>query len=240
MSGQGCNLHRAYTSANASAATSTTRNCSILPCWWCHLNVPRWRSRPNGSGSGSSRPPAPKTSRTSPHKVRLPLRPTWTPQMTTASVWRWKPLWHIGTDFGQEASSPAGRIVRASTCIWLGYVCTQILQMDNPHSLPVISNYGGGWHHQDNSGHQNAVLTGITLADGREWKETHCIYISGAKSWLLCVLASLPTSRPALRDVQIEQWSINQSLRALTTYTAFLHAGYILELGTGMPFSSGV
>ena len=94
--------------------------------------------------------------------------------------------------------------------------------------------------HQDNSGHQNAVLTGITLADGREWKETHCIYISGAKSWLLCVLASLPTSRPALRDVQIEQWSINQSLRALTTYTAFLHAGYILELGTGMPFSSGV
>ena len=28
--------------------------------------------------------------------------------------------------------------------------------------------------HQDNSGHQNAGLTGITLADGREWRNSFC------------------------------------------------------------------
>ena len=61
-------------------------------------------------------------------------------------------------------------------------------------------------------------------------------YTTSAKSWRLCVLASLPTSGPALRDVQIEQWSINQ--RALTKYTAFLHTGCIFELGIGMPLSS--
>jgi len=44
-----------------------------------------------------------------------------------------------------------------------------------PHTGPVISNSVGGWRHQDNSGHQNAVLTGITLADCREWKEIHSI-----------------------------------------------------------------
>ena len=81
-------------------------------------------------------------------------------------------------------------------------------------------------------------MTGITLADGREWKEIHCICISRAKFWLLCVLASLPTSGPALHDVQIEQWSINP--RVLTTYTAFLHTVCILELGIVLSLSSAL
>ena len=179
---------------------------------------------------------APETSRSSPYKVKLPFRLTWTPQMTTASVGRQKSFWRKSTNFGQKTSIPAGQIVRASTSIWLVYVCTQILQIDTQHSLPVISKFVLGWHHQDNSGHQNAGLTGITLADGREWKEIYCIRVYGAKSWLLCALASLPTSGPVLREDQIEQWSIYP--RAFTTYTAFLHTVCIFELGMGISLSS--
>ena len=39
--------------------------------------------------------------------------------------------------------SIAGRTLRASTCMCWGYLCTQILQVSNPHSLPVISISGG-------------------------------------------------------------------------------------------------
>jgi len=75
-------------------------------------------------------------------------------------------------------------------------------------------------------------------ARGWQRKERNTFHIIVVKSWLLCILASLPTSRSALHDVQIEQWSINQ--RALTTYTSFLHTGCIFELGIGMPLSSVV
>ena len=69
-------------------------------------------------------------------------------------------------------------------------------------------------------------------------RNTLYIYIYRAKSWLLCILASLPTSGPALHNFQIEQRSINQ--RALITYTAFLHTGRIFELGVGISLSSVV
>jgi len=67
-----------------------------------------------------------------------------------------------------------------------------------------------------------------------EWNTLH-MYI-WAKSWRLCVLASLPTSGPTLRDIQIEQWSINP--RALTTCTASLQPVCIFELGIGVFLSS--
>jgi len=69
-------------------------------------------------------------------------------------------------------------------------------------------------------------------------RNTLHIYTYRAKSWLLCILASLPTSGPALHNFQIEQRSINQ--RALITYTAFLHTGRIFELGVGISLSSVV
>ena len=47
-------------------------------------------------------------------------------------------------------------------------------------------------------------------ACGWQRMERNTFHVIVAKSWLLCILASLPTSRPALHDVQIEQWSINQ------------------------------
>ena len=135
--------------------------------------------------------------------------PTWTSQMTTPSVALQKLSRHTCTNFKPEAWSPMAssptaisgkkhqaqrQILRISTCIWLGYLCTQILKMDNPHSLPVISNSVGGWHGQDNSGHQNAGTSGHMFVDDREWKEMYY----EVRSWLHCVLAALPTSGPAV------------------------------------------
>jgi len=142
MSGQGCNLHRAHTSANAPATTSTTRNCSILPFWWRHLNVPRWPSRPNQPWWQWQRQFPYRKLKSAPGEIAT--APHLNSNMTTASVGSWTTLRRIRTNFGQEASCPAGLIVKASTFIWLGYVCTQILQMDKSHSLPMISNSVGG------------------------------------------------------------------------------------------------
>jgi len=107
----------------------------------------------------------------------------------------------------------------------LRYLRMQILQVNNPHSLPVMSNSGGCWHHQDDWGHQNAGLTGITLTGGREWSNLHCMCISGANSWLLCVLAWLPTSGPALGDVQIRMMVVQTKgahhIHRISTY--FMH-----------------
>jgi len=49
-------------------------------------------------------------------------------------------------------------------------------------------------------------------ARGWQRMDRNTFHIIVAKSWLLCILASLPTSRPALYHVQVRQWLLNLTL----------------------------
>jgi len=183
-----------------------------------------------GSGSGSSR-----TENSSPHQVRLPPRPIWT------QIWQqhqWGAGRHLGVYVPISGKKHHARrdslwkhqhlygwgMCARKSCRWTNHTVCQWFQI--LLGVDIIKTI------QDIRTRCSQELPSRMAENGKKY----IAYTTSAKSWRLCVLASLPTSGPALRDVQIEQWSINQ--RALTKYTAFLHTGCIFELGIGMPLSS--